>query len=160
MIQHYAATAFTVGVSAGGGTGPAGPPGPQGSPGTNGANGLNGAVGPQGAAGAPGVAGPQGLTGPPGPRPTGSTSRCTSFLGTTNCTVTYTYATSAASGTTVIARARIAGRTRVVGRGRVRGGKVRMTLKHLGRGRHRLTLLVERKNRAPKVIGRTSIVVS
>ena len=80
---------------------------------------------------------------------------------TTTCKVTYTYGTAlSASVRRVVAILAVDGRRRVAGRGTVEGHKLRLTLRHLHRGRYRLTLLeLERHNRRV-VIGHTSLVVS
>jgi hypothetical protein len=56
--------------------------------------------------------------------------------------------------------AEVGGRVRVVATGRIRDRKLRLTYRHLTRGRYRLTLLELHGREHPLVIGHTSLVIS
>jgi hypothetical protein len=83
---------------------------------------------------------------------------------TTTCTVTYTYAGAAARAMARDGRAEatavVHGRTIVVGSGRIRDRRLRLTFRHLKRGRYWLTLLQLRAHHRPVVIGHTSLEIS
>jgi len=80
---------------------------------------------------------------------------------TTTCTVIYTYGTAhLARNARAEAVVDIDGRVRVVATGRIRHRKLRLTFRHLKRGRYRLTLLELRAHHRPVVIGHTSLVIS
>jgi hypothetical protein len=82
---------------------------------------------------------------------------------TTTCTITYTYsavASAIARDARAEAIAEIRGRRTVVATGRLRNRKLKLTFPRLRRGRYRLTLLELRADRAPLVIGHTSLVIS
>jgi hypothetical protein len=56
--------------------------------------------------------------------------------------------------------AEIGGRVRVVATGRIRDRKLRLTYRHLTRGRYRLTLLEFLGHHKMAAIGHTSLVIS
>jgi hypothetical protein len=161
ITQYYAHATYLVAPPVVGPTGPQGPPGPQGTPGSNGTNGTNGAAGPTG------PQGPSGATGRAGSSPTQSLSTCKAHakhgVTTTTCTITYTYsavASAIARDARAEAIAEIRGRRTVVATGRLRNRQLKLTFPRLRRGRYRLTLLELRTDRAPLVIGHTSLVIS
>jgi hypothetical protein len=82
---------------------------------------------------------------------------------TTTCTVTYTYSPGASAQMAGDLRAEavavIGGRSRIVATGRIRDRKLRLTFRHLARGRYHLTLLALRAHHKPLTIGHTSLVV-
>jgi sugar lactone lactonase YvrE len=161
ITQHYAYAMFTVGAASGGSVGPAGPAGAAGAQGPPGTNGTNGVAGPQGAGGSQGVAGPQGPAGTGAKSPIGSTTKCTSLLLITTCTMTYQYGTSSfrvANGR-VVATTRVGARTQTVGHGTIRNHTLKLTLKHLKRGRYSITLLRPRPHSKAVVIGHTTVTV-
>lgn len=59
-----------------------------------------------------------------------------------------------------IARATITGKKTVVGTGAVRNHKLTLKLRHLHRGRYKLTLIELRPHHKPLVIGQTTLTVS
>ena len=131
-------------TGAAGPQGPAGPQGatgPQGDPGANGTNGTNGTNGQTGAQGPQGATGPQGAAGPAARTPTSETIACRHVRkNSTTCTVTFHFSGGAANAR-VLATAKVHGHTRTVGRGAIRAYELKLKLKHLHRGRYRLTLL-------------------
>ena len=152
----------TVTLSGYGDPAPAPAPGPQGPAGQQGPAGPQG---PTGQTGAQGATGPQGQTGPAGKSPISSTSRCTTTgpatNSTTTCTVTYTYPATSSSGATmpVMAMIKAHGRNQVIARGTIRNHKLKLTLKHLHRGRYRLTLVELMGHGKTVVIGHPTVTV-
>jgi hypothetical protein len=74
--------------------------------------------------------------------------------------VTYTYGKGGAADLRVRAIARVHGREVILGRGRMHGRTLTLTLRHLHRGRYRLTLLGLAGHGNWAVIGHTTVVVS
>jgi hypothetical protein len=135
--------------------GPQGPPGPQGSTGATGSQGATGTQGATGPQGLTGAIGPQGATGPEGPagraapKLTGEASSCT-----------FTYAaTAAAANAAVIATANVRGHVVVVARGQIRNHKLRLTFRHLQRGRYQVALLKLKPHHKTALIGHSTIVI-
>jgi len=151
--------------------GPQGPPGPQGSTGATGSQGATGTQGATGPQGLTGAIGPQGATGPEGPagraapKLTGEASSCTTTTTTktesiTTCTYTFTYAaTAAAANAAVIATANVRGHVVVVARGQIRNHKLRLTFRHLQRGRYQVALLKLKPHHKTALIGHSTIVI-
>ena len=163
-VMDDAATTPSVTLSGTGGPPPPGPQGPVGPQGPPGANGTNGTTGAAGQAGTQGVTGPQGPAGTPAPRLIGSTSTCTTKVGSgaaliTTCTYAYTYAMPGqVKDGAVIATARMHGRTHVIARGRIRHHLLTLTFTHRHRGRYQLTLLEPAHGR-PIVVGHITLKV-
>ena len=165
VSQQYAAGVFVVAAPSLGATGPAGPTGPTGSQGPAGTNGTAGAPGPAGttgAAGPQGSTGPQGAAGPAALSPIKSTSTCKTKRSTTTCKVTFTYARTRAVDGEVLATAKLHGRTETIGRGRVHDDKLvlRMTFRHVRRGRYAVTLREQTARGNSIVIGHTTVYVT
>ena len=166
LAQDYAYGTFAVAAPSSGATGPAGPggsagpAGPQGPPGNTPTNGTNGTAISSGCG--------SGVT-------TASIITCNLVWNvTTNTltiynTVTIHYTTNTMtihySSTAMDANARVEattnvhGRRQIVGRGTIRRHKLKLTLKHLHRGRYRLTLLKLKSHGRSEVIGHITLTV-
>jgi hypothetical protein len=83
-------------------------------------------------------------------------------VSTTACTITYTYAATAAMASDARARAiaNVNGRRIVVGGGTIRHHKLKLTVRHLRAGHYRLTLVELRPHHEPVVIGDSTITVT
>lgn len=99
-----------------------------------------------------------------GPKLIGEKSKCrrtTKARSNRSCTYTFTYAVATVRNRPAIATAVVNGHRRVIARGRVRHHKLTLVFRHLGRGRHKLTLLVVVRARGKRtVIGHTTVAVS
>jgi hypothetical protein len=142
-----------------GAAGPQGAAGSQGATGPQGANGTNGTNGQTGAQGPQGPTGPQGPAGPAARTPTSETIACHHVRKkSTTCTLTFHFSGGAANAR-VLATAKVHGHTRTVGRGAIRAYELKLRLRHLHRGRYRLTLFeLGRGERTP--IAHTTVTVT
>jgi hypothetical protein len=164
LAQDYASETFAVTAPSSVSTGPSGPSGsaspasPQGPPGTNSTTGSNGTAISSGCG--------SGAT-------TASMITCNLVWNVTTNTVTiqltihYTTNTVTINGSSLAADAnarveattRVHGRRQIVGRGTIRRHKLKLTLRHLQRGRYRLTLLSLRGHGRSEVIGHVMLTV-
>jgi sugar lactone lactonase YvrE len=98
-----------------------------------------------------------------GPKLIGEKSKCrrtTEARSSRSCIYTFTYVVATAKNRPAIAIAVVNGHRRVIARGRIRHRKLTLVFRHLGRGRHKLTLLAVAAHGKRTVIGHTTVAVS